>query len=105
MKTSKILMIVTVFAIAMMSSSITSHVNATPTTKTVVQLNITEAIQNAGLVKAMYEQLNPNFLELNMQVYTQVVYHNNVIWVISGTANQWELFFRARVLYVKLDVD
>lgn len=106
MKTSKFLMIITVVAIGLMSLSFNSKEEAPPKSKTVVKITLLEALQNPGLVSSMYEQLNDDFLDdKSDKNYYQMVYHNNITWVISGTYAQWTQFFRLRVKFASFDLD
>jgi len=107
MKTSRLLIIATIVAISTMSfTSRTDLVTKSNNSKTVVHLTLLEAVHYADLVDAMYMQLDDDFLELATdKSYTQTVYHANVIWVITGTYAQWELFFRAKVKFKNLDID
>lgn len=109
MKTSKILMIACLAAFTMMSFSMQAGVdpNTSYTSKTVVHLTLLEAVQHPELVDAMYDQLNDDFLLSGMdKIYTQTLYHANVIWVITGTYNQWRLFFRTQASFAtSVDID
>jgi hypothetical protein len=65
--------------------------------KKVLNVSILEAVKIPGLVAEMYKQLNPAFLSNNQLVYTKYVLLKNTYYRISGTWEQWDLFFRHRI--------
>lgn len=110
MKTSKILMIACVVAFTMTSISMQAGVDPnlnSNTSKTVVHLTLAEALQLPGLVQAMYFQLDDGFLNgVSDKLFTQTIYHANVLWVITGSYTQWRMFFKWQVSIVTtVDID
>lgn len=90
MKTSKILMIVTLFAICSLAYAQTenegNHITAS--------IPLKSAINNPGLVHAMYEQLNQEFLHGTMQrVYHVKVIYKRITFDIYGSYEEWTSFF------------
>ena len=63
------------------------------TSKNVINMTFSQAVQVPGLVLAMYQQLGEGFLRVNKQYYTVSVYYMNHIVNITGTYDQWSLFF------------
>lgn len=107
MKTSKLLTIVSVATIAVMSLSITSGVIAKQILKEqkVIQksshMNFEQAVQNPGILKAMYEQIENNFMPPLEHFYiAQVSYRGSKLY-IAGTFEQWYFFFKDQLIYRK----
>lgn len=98
MKTLRIAMIATLVAFALASMAHAEGIKAKPTKKT-VDITLEQAVQVPGLVAAMYSQLNKSFLEEELPVYTAKVDHAGVIFRITGTREQWVLFFRLKWKY------
>ena len=108
MKTSKTLMLVTVVAIGLMSFSFIEREEAPAQKKTQVHVTLMQATQIPGLVVAMYEQLNDDFLVSQLDInYVQSVNYQGAVWFITGTYAQWTHFFRveAKVLSYDFDLD
>jgi hypothetical protein len=93
MKTLKIAMIAAFVAFAMVSLANTDGFKIKPDKK-VVHMTINDAIKIPGLVVAMHQQLNDDFLKSNQRSYTKDVIYLGVIVRITGTYDQWKLFFR-----------
>jgi hypothetical protein len=108
MKTMRIAMIATFVALAIASLANAGDIKAKPTKK-VVDVTFEQAVQLPGLVVAMYQQLNSEFLNDEEPVYTVKVDHGGVTFRITGTRDQWVLFFRLNWKYVydfkKLEID
>ena len=58
-----------------------------------VNLTFEKAIQNHSLVISMYQQLDDDFLNNNQHVYIVKVRHQATDYQISGTYEQWKMFF------------
>ena len=59
-----------------------------------VKMALKVAMQNDGLVKAMYAQLDPRFIQdADQRIYTAKVLYRNVSFVIWGTKLEWKHFF------------
>ena len=95
MKTLRIAMIATFVALAMVSLANTDGFKIKPDKK-VVNLTFAQAMQVPGLVAAMYQQLNAEFLKINQHSYTLDVVYNGYICRITGSFDQWTMFFRLR---------
>jgi hypothetical protein len=93
MKTLRITLIAVLVAFAAATFANADGFKTKPSKK-VVELNITQAIKVPGLVIEMYNQLNDDFLANNQLLYTVTVYYGNNIYKITGTYDQWVMFFR-----------
>jgi len=94
MKSLKLVLIAALMSSALVNSAHTDEL-ASQNGKNVIRLNYSQAIQSPGLVAAMHEQLSGGFLggPALTRITLRVVYQNHV-YMISGTQNQWDLFFR-----------
>lgn len=103
MKTSKLFVIASIVAIAIVGISISPDLQAK--NKAVVHITLEQAIQNIDLVREMHVQLNTDFLQTNQLYYTQhVVHNNNVIVCITGSYDGWTSFFRTRAFIQATDL-
>jgi len=106
MKKSKIIMIASVLVIAMMSISIAPNATAKEDKKNknkvrVAHMAYDQAIQNQGILMAMYEQIDDYILSHNWPYYTvQIVYMGSKLY-IQGSYQQWESFFIEREEFMK----
>jgi hypothetical protein len=102
MKTSKLSMIATAFAIAIMSLAVTVETKADKSPGA-IYMSFSEAIQVPGIVMAMHQQLDNSFLGdgENQGYYTQVISYQGLTIYITGTYTQWYLFFRSVSVYEK----
>lgn len=96
MKTTKAVLITAMFLFAMVTTVNAEHASKIDPSKRTINLSFAQAMQNPGLVTAMYQQLHDDFLYsgLNRQTYTEIVSYNGYYYKITGTYNQWFLFFR-----------
>lgn len=60
-----------------------------------VYISISDAIKDPAFVQQMYWQLNDNFLhcESTLQKYSMEVFYSNTKYIITGSFEEWELFF------------
>ena len=63
----------------------------------VVVVTLEQAQTNPGLVKAMYDQLDSDFLKLDQKVYYATVKYAGKTWLIYGTKKAWTKFFMRNV--------
>jgi len=97
MKTLKFALIAALIACTMVSLASADGFKSKPKFKKVVNLTIEKAIQNPGLVVAMYQQLDAeDFINGNQLTYVAEVTYNENIYRISGTREQWIRFFRCK---------
>jgi len=90
MKTTRILTIAALLAIC----SLTYAQTETDRNHITVSIPLKSAIKNPGLVHAMYEQLNQEFLHGTIQrVYHVKVRYKRIIFDIYGSYNEWISFF------------
>jgi hypothetical protein len=64
--------------------------------KKVVSCTLLKAIHTPGLAIAMYQQLDPGFLNNNQLVYTESVTYNGTLYRITGSYDQWKMFFSGK---------
>jgi hypothetical protein len=59
-----------------------------------VKILLENALLDHGLVKAMYQQISPSFLQNDQVLYIAKVKYNRKIYFVYGTYAEWKLFFR-----------
>ena len=91
MKTLKTAIIATFLALSIVSLASDGGFNKKP--KQVVNITFDKAVQNIGLVMAMHQQLNPDFLSNFQLMYVEEVTYHETLYRIRGTFQQWEMFF------------
>jgi len=96
MKMSKLVMIATFVAFALVSVASAGEFTL-KTKKRVVNLSLEQAIQSPQLIAAIYEQVDPDFMSYNSSTYTVKVEDKTHIYLITGTYYQWKLFFKAQI--------
>lgn len=94
MKTLKYALVAVLIACTMVSLASNDGFKLKP--KKVVNCTLMKAISDPGLVVAMYQQLDPGFLNNNQLVYTESVTYNGNIYRVTGTYDQWKLFFSGK---------
>jgi hypothetical protein len=95
MKTLKLALFATLVAIAMVSVSRADEFKSKPKFVQKISMTIEQAVQDPGLVAAMYAQLNPaDVLYFPSLPYFAEVKYNGAIYRISGTRTQWLRFFK-----------
>jgi hypothetical protein len=95
MKTLKLTLIAVVLlsAVTAFSNNVTRTAENKKHTKC-VKMSLSEAIQDPVLVWTMYNQLNDSFLRTeNLGSYTASVLYNKTVYLITGTYEEWALFF------------
>ena len=93
MKSLKLTLIAIVISFASASIAHADGFTTNPQAKKIVNLSIQQAVQNPDLVIAMYQQLDPVFLKSNQPYYSKDVVFQNYVVRITGTYEQWILFF------------
>ena len=97
MKTLKLALVATLVAFAMVSVANADGFKSKPKFTSRVTLTVDKAMQNPGLVVAMYNQINPDdVLKYGLPPYIFEVKYNSALYVISGTKTQWLRFFRIK---------
>lgn len=94
MKTMRIALIAALIACTMVCLASTDGIK--PHAKKVVNVTFVKAIQIPGMIAAMYQQLDPGFLNNNQQFYTQHVSLGSTVYRITGTYEQWKKFFNPK---------
>jgi hypothetical protein len=94
MKTIKLVMIATLLTFTAVGIANADGFKSKPITTRVVNISFEKAVQIPGLVAAMNQQLNVQMLESHPgKTWTASVIYKNVDYRITGTREQWELFF------------
>lgn len=105
MKTTKLILVALLMVFATTGFSQTEDVTKlfkqTPPNLE-VKISLTNAMQNVALVSAMRSQLNPQFLNGQLRVYTVRVRLGQTVYHIWGTYQQWKYFFSVQDLDPKL---
>ncbi len=103
MKTLKILIIMALATITLAGYSSVDDFKLKPGPKKIVVMSFERAVKNPGLLLAMYQQLDEGFLNnnINQKTFTVYVLYDDSIYKITGTYEQWKLFFS---LHLKLPV-
>jgi len=97
MKTLKVVLVATMVAFLMVASASADGFKSKPKFTNKVNISIENAVNNPGLVVAMYAQLNENDIgPLGLPPFIFDVKYNGTIYRISGTFMQWIRFFRTR---------
>jgi hypothetical protein len=94
MKTLKLMLVALFIASAAVCSANADGFQGKP--KKSVNITFANAIQNRELVKTMYLQIDPGFLDSYQQLYLVEVTHNNVVYRILGSRQSWINFFRIK---------
>jgi len=91
MKSIKVVLIATIVAFAMVSTSLADGFHAQP--KKVLNCTLMKACQCPSLIQAILVQVDKTFLNNNQQYYTVEVICNNIVYRITGTRAQWIWFY------------
>ena len=94
MKTLKLTILATILAFTMVSVANADGFKIRPAQK-VINITLVQAIQIPGLVSAMYQQIDPNSLNTGQETYTFMVVYQDRHYRITGTHDQWIIFFRS----------
>ena len=95
MKSFKLVLIVAILVGAMVNFANADGFKVKP--KKCVKITYIRAIHKPGLVADMHEQLNPKFLNKVEPLYVVEVVHNNVLYKILGSRQQWISFFKGKI--------
>jgi hypothetical protein len=93
MKTLKSAVIAVLLTFTVVGIAKSDGVGSIKPPKNVIYLTLQQAVQNPGLLAAMKQQLDPGFLNTNQPSYTVSVNYQQYIVMITGTYQQWKLFF------------
>jgi hypothetical protein len=96
MKTLKFALIAMFIATAMVNQAASDEFKSKP--KRALNLTFDRAIKNPGLVTAIYQQVDPAFLNTIEQLYIVEVVHHGTVYRILGSRQSWIRFFRPRPL-------
>jgi len=100
MKTTKLILVATLMAIASFSFAQTRSIATRIEVQAIPQhslcITLSAAMHIPGLVSAMYAQVNTSFLAGDQQIYTVTVKYNKNVYHVSGSRDQWLRFFRQK---------
>ena len=97
MKTLKLALVASLVAFLMVNAASADGFKSKPKFGLKVALSIEQAMQNPGLVAAIYNQISPeDLLNYGLPPYIVVVKYNAAQYLISGSREQWLHFFRIR---------
>jgi hypothetical protein len=91
MKTTKFFLIAALLSFSILTFTQADHEN----NHFSIKISLKIALHDPGLVRAMYEQLNQDFLNGNqeLQVYSVAVKYRGSRYVIYGSYQEWINFF------------
>ena len=106
MKTRKPVLIASIIALVVLSFSISKTVNAVEDPRQKIEikeahLTFDEAIQNAGILKAMYEQIKDYIIPQHWPYYTARIDYRGVSIFVQGSLQQWYYFFNLQRTFFK----
>jgi len=107
MKTLKLGLIAKIVAVAVVIISLSPNVNAKqalkedPLATKASYMNYDQAVENQSILRAMYEQIENNFLPPMDPFYTAQVTYRGAKLYITGSYEQWYFFFKDQRLYKK----
>jgi hypothetical protein len=92
MKTLRFSFIAILMSMALLANANTSMHDLN---KMSIGIALEDAIKNPELVRSMYDQLDDDFLRYYAKGYIikKGVVHENIIYIISGSHEEWTLFF------------
>jgi len=98
MKTLKFALIAALVACTMVSLASADGFKNKPNPMKVVNLTLEKAVHIPGLVVAMYQQIDKDdFLNNTQLILVAEVVYQGTLYRISGSYEQWVLFFRLHV--------
>lgn len=96
MKSLKLAIIATFVVITMVSAANAGPVQNVKVSK-VVYVTLQQATKNLGLVAAIYQQVSiDEILNNPTLIFTANVSYQGFVFVITGTNDQWMLFFKLK---------
>lgn len=99
MKSLKLVMIATLLTFTAVSiAKNTEELKSKP--NKIVNITFDQAVQIPGLVVAIYQQVNPDFLDKLEQLYIVQVEYNDIHYRILASRRNWIQFFRLEWKYV-----
>ena len=92
MKTFKFTLIAMIVASTLISAANADDFRERP--KKVAQLTFANAVKNPGIVAAIFDQVDPKFLNRIEQLYVVEVTYNGILYKILGSRQSWLKLFR-----------
>jgi hypothetical protein len=92
MKTLKFTLIALIVATAMVNQAAADEFRSKP--KKAVSITFDRAVKNPGLVAAIFDQVDPGFLNRIEQLYVIEVTYNGALYRILGSRQSWLKLFR-----------
>ena len=98
MKTTKLILVAALMAFAtygFSQSKLSAESNQTQNEpQLALNISFNSAMNNPDLVKAMYAQLDPSFLQNEQRMYTVRVNYRHTSVYVTGSYAQWMRFFQ-----------
>jgi hypothetical protein len=92
MKTLKFALIALLVATAMVNSASADGIKGKP--KKSLNITLDRAVQNSELVKVMFLQIDPDFLNNIEQLYVVEVQYHGAVYRILGSRQDWISFLK-----------
>jgi hypothetical protein len=97
MKTLKLALVATFVAFLMTDASYADGFRSNPHFKKVINMPLAQAVQNPGLVQAIYEQVyEADVFDVHQYNYAPLVVYQKKTYRIIGDTDQWKRFFRMK---------
>ena len=99
MKTTKFVLIAAILSFALMSFTTNEPVSLSADPGTLAnKMALRTAMQNFDLVKAMHEQIDQSFLQVDQPgPYVARVKYKRVTYAIYGSLDEWKRFFSVAI--------
>ena len=95
MKATKLIAVAIILGIASLGfAQQEGPTDQAPDRPNAVVITLKKALHFPYMVKAMHEQLNPSFLQVDKESYTAPVRIKNEVFYVTGTQAEWKVFFR-----------
>ena len=92
MKTLKFTLIALIVASTLISAANADDFRGKP--KKVAQITFASAVKNPDIVAAIFDQVDPGFLNRIEQLYVVEVTYNGILYKILGSRQSWLKLFR-----------
>jgi hypothetical protein len=95
MKTMRIVLVATVIALTLANlTAVAQVIQEKPKFQVAISMTLERAIHNPGLVRAIYQQVHKeDVIGAHLHVYVASVNYEGKVYLISGTLDEWMLFF------------
>ena len=97
MKTLKLALVASLAALLIANAASADGFKSRPQFKLRAAVSLEQAMQNPGLVVAIYNQVSPaDVLNYGLPPYTFEVKYNRTLYVVTGSLQEWLIFFRIK---------